>query len=353
MAHETVRETPEYLRTSLAAAMILGFRSGRFYRNAKLRCVNVLMTYKTGCVAGCAYCGLSRKRVYETHQSFIRVEWPTYPLDDIIEAMAKRRKKICRICISMITHKRAASDMRLILERIRERLDTQISLLITPTLLSRDDLVNYKELGADRIGVAVDAATPVLFDKRRGRGIGGPHRWDKYWRIYKDAVEIYGRGMVGAHFIVGLGETEREMCEAIERARVLGGCTHLFSFFPEAGSAMQNVSPPPISTYRRIQLFRYLRDRDECSVDQLRFDDDERIISYGMNDAELLPHIESGEPFKTSGCPDNVTGEVACTRPFGNSPPGDDVRNLPYEPSKADIDKIKEELNTFPECVEV
>ncbi|MCD6385437.1 radical SAM protein [Candidatus Sumerlaeota bacterium] len=339
-----IKETPEYLRTSLAAAMVLGFKPGRFYRNARMPCINLLMTYESGCVASCAYCGLSRKRNYTRHQSFIRVEWPTYSLDQIIEAIAERNNRIKRICISMITHRRAVADTHAVVNRIRERLDTPISLLISPTLLTREDLVDFKALGADRIGVAIDAATPELFDKLRGRGIGGPHRWDKYWEIFVDSVEVFGKEKVGAHFIVGLGETEQEMCRAIEKARILGGVTHLFSFYPEPGSAMENVAPPPIGTYRRIQLFRYLRDLDICSVEQVTFNAEGKIISFGVEPEQLDEYINSGKPFMTSGCPDNETGEVACTRPFGNSPPGEQVRNLPYTPNAEDITRIKTEL---------
>ena len=34
--------SPEYVRLSLAAAMTLGFAEGRFYRNARLGCINLL-----------------------------------------------------------------------------------------------------------------------------------------------------------------------------------------------------------------------------------------------------------------------------------------------------------------------
>ena len=43
------KRSPEYLRMSLAAAMTLGFKPGLFYRNAKLYCINLLLTYRSGC----------------------------------------------------------------------------------------------------------------------------------------------------------------------------------------------------------------------------------------------------------------------------------------------------------------
>lgn len=55
-------ESPEVLRMSLAAAMTLDFAPGSFYRNACLGCINLLLTYRSGCAARCAYCGLSRRQ---------------------------------------------------------------------------------------------------------------------------------------------------------------------------------------------------------------------------------------------------------------------------------------------------
>lgn len=342
-----LQETPDYVRSSLAAAMIMGFRNGRFFRNARLQCVNLLMTYKDGCRANCSYCGLSRRRVYEKHQSFIRVEWPAYLLDNIISAISERNAKIRRICISMITHPEACSDTEIMVKRIRERLDTQISLLLSPTVLSREHLITYRNLGVDRVGIAIDAATPALFEKHRGESCNGPHQWEHYWHIFEESVDVFGQGNAGAHFIVGLGESEREMCAAIEHAHTLGGVTHLFSFYPESGSRMQNTPPPPIGTYRRIQIFRYLCDTNRITLADLGFDEEGHIRSLGLDETTMDSVIASGEPFKTSGCPDNETGVVACTRPFGNSPPGDEVRNLPYEPDVHDIERIRHELWTY------
>ncbi|HIE05850.1 MAG TPA: radical SAM protein, partial [bacterium (Candidatus Stahlbacteria)] len=52
-------ESPEYLKMSLAAAMTLDLKDGLFFRNAKSPCINLLLTYDSGCIGSCAYCGLS------------------------------------------------------------------------------------------------------------------------------------------------------------------------------------------------------------------------------------------------------------------------------------------------------
>jgi biotin synthase len=203
-----------------------------------------------------------------------------------------------------------------------------------------------KEAGADRIGVAVDAATPEIFEHLRGRPVHGPHRWDKYWEIYEQSLEIFGRGMAGVHLICGLGETEEQMVTAISRAKSMGGCTHLFSFFPEKGSAMETQTPPSIGAYRRVQLARWLIDKDIITPDQMEFDGNGRARTFGLPHAELQKVISSGEPFRTSGCP-GPDGEVACNRPYGNEKPGREIRNFPFSPEAEDIENIIAQMNQY------
>lgn len=339
------QESPEYLRMSLAAAMTLGFKPGLFYRNARLYCINVLLTYNEGCAARCAYCGLSNSRpgTY-SKKSFIRVTWPQYTLDEIIEAISTRQDRVKRICISMVTNNRAIRDTKDICERLRFSFDVPVSLLISPTILKYGDLVDFKRAGADKIGVAIDLATKELFDKYRGRGVKGPHKWEKYWQCLKDCLGIFGRGNAGSHFMTGMGETEQEMCEAMQEVRDMGGSTHLFSFYPEADSQMADHPIPPMDQYRRIQIARYLIDNNISDASRFRFDDLGKIIDFGLSKKELDEIINAGEPFRTSGCT-GYDGVVACNRPFANSRPGPDMRNYPFKPENEDINRIRQQLS--------
>lgn len=341
------RESPEYIRTSLAAAMTLGFKDGLFYRNARLLCINLLLTYDSGCSGNCAYCGLSRERPgNHREKSFIRVNWPLYKLTDITERITKNREKVKRICLSMITNKRAIVDTSHITRALTKTLDIPLSLLISPTILNKDVLQRFKGDGADRIGIAIDAATPALFKKMRGPGVGGPHTWERYCGCFKEAVEIFGERKVGAHLIVGLGEAEKEMIATIQKVYDLGGTTHLFSFFPEEKSLLSLHPQPPIGQFRRVQLARFLIDEGGRRVENFRFDASGRVINFGVTDGNLSSIIDSGKPFMTSGCPGD-DGEVSCNRPYGDSPPGEQIRSFPFLPEKEDIQKIREELKSY------
>jgi len=338
------KESPEYLRTSLAAAMTLGFKNGRFYRNAKLPCINLLLTYNSGCAGNCGYCGLSMRRsgTYK-NKSFIRVEWPVYELTDIMERISESGEKVKRICLSMITNKRATRDTSEITKTLRQNLDIPVSLLISPTILDKKELFRFRDDGADMIGVAVDCATSYLFEKIRGKSVKGPHKWERYWKCYEEALEIFGKRKVGIHLIVGLGETEKEMLETIQKAYDMGGYTHLFSFFPERDSLLSQHPQPPIGQYRRVQLARFLIDEGVGYLGDFSFDALGKLTDFGMTRETLSKIIESGKPFMTSGCPGR-DGKVACNRPYANCIPGPEIRNYPFSPEEEDIQKINVEL---------
>jgi len=332
------------VRVSLAAAMTLDLERGLFYRGARLGCINLLQTHEEGCTARCAYCGLTREREGDYSQKgFIRVRWPTLPSSVVLDAMKRTQDRFSRVCISMITRKKAASELVSMARRIRERQDTPISGLISPTVTGPDDLASMREAGIDRIGIAVDAATPEMFDAMRGRSIRGPHRWERYWHVFREALEVFGTGMVGCHLICGLGETERQMADRMQFVRELGGCTHLFSFYPEPGSPLEDRPPPPMGQYRRIQLARHLIDEGLAGADGFRYDTDDRIVSFGVDDRFLDEVVSSGAPFRTSGCPGR-DGCVACNRPYANSRPGPDIRNYPFPLEADDVAKVRGEL---------
>jgi len=333
--------SPKYIQTSLAASLTLGFQPGSFHRNAKLKGLNLLLHYEEGCLGKCHFCGLSRsRREGPKGKTFIRVDWPLYPLEEIIEK-TKGKDQIHRVCISMITHPKALEDTLYVTQRLRRETDLFISVLISPTLIRHEDpLVAMKKAGADRVGIAIDAATPHLFDQLRGKGVGGPHQWNHYWNVLQMAVNVLGGFQVGIHLIVGLGETEKEMAETIQRGQDMGAHTHLFSFFPEKGTLMEKHPSPPLGQYRRTQLARWIINESLGSASQMKFDKNGRLIDFGM-DIESL--IQIGEPFMTSGCPGR-DGKVACNRPYGNERPSGPIRNFPFMPEVEDIEEIKQQL---------
>ena len=344
--------SPDYVQVSTAAAITLGLMKGVMHRCSCTRCLNLLLTYPEGCRANCAYCGLARHREAErdyADRNFIRVDWPSVPMSDIVSIVAKDGEKspFHRMCISMITHPRSDDDTVSVLKAWTDRIDPStipVSILSNPTTMTRADVVRLKDLGADIFTVAIDAATPEIFDLTRGRGVGSPHSWKKYWDILMDARDIFGRNKFGAHIIVGMGETEFDTLTLVQQLVDLGGHSHMFCFFPEKGSLMDHLPATPRDQWRRVQLARYMLDYRGARVENMRFDDVGRVIDFGMPRGDIEKIIDAGVAFRTSGCPGKIAEDIsACDRPYGDSPPSN-IASFPFQPNKRDIGKIRRQL---------
>jgi biotin synthase len=344
--------SPEYVQMSNAAAITLGIMPGKMHRCGCTRCLNLLLTYPEGCRANCAYCGLARHREAErdyADRNFIRVDWPAVPMQQVVDIVARDGGKspFHRMCISMITHPNSDADTVAVLKAWTAKIDPAtipVSILSNPTTMQREDVARLKDLGAEIFTVALDAATPAIFDRTRGKGVQSPHKWQKYWEILLDARDIFGPQKFGAHIIVGMGETEHEVLSLVQQLVDLGGHSHLFCFFPEQGSLMDHLPATPRDQWRRVQLARYLIDYAGVRVEQMSFDAEGRVTGYGLPQAELDDVVNQGIAFRTSGCPGKFRDDVsACDRPYGDSPPSN-IASYPFQPNKKDLQKIRRQL---------
>jgi biotin synthase len=343
--------SPDYVQMSTAAAITLGLVPGKMHRTACTHCLNLLVTYPEGCRANCAYCGLARHREEArdyADRNFIRVDWPTARYDDVIARVKGGADggQFQRMCISMITHPRSNDDTFTLLEQwVREVPDVPVSILSNPTTLERDDLVRLRDMGAEIFTVALDAVTPEIFDRTRGRGVDSPHKYEKYWQAIEWAAEVFGAERFGAHLICGMGESEREILEVAQAIRDLGGHNHMFAFYPERGSMMEDWPPVDRGQWRRVQLARYVIDYAGGHLSRMRFDGAGRVVDYGLPRSEVEALIASGKPFRTSGCPGKDDEAVsACNRPYGDSTPSD-ILSFPFAPEAADVAVIRRQLD--------
>jgi lipoyl synthase len=367
--------SPEYIQTSLAAAMSLGFESGSFKDPVQLTGLNLLLTYDQGCLGKCAYCGIAGSRQdaassQSAKKTFIRVKWPVYRLEDVLCALKMHESSFERICLSMITHPDAIKDTTTISKKIKQISNLPLSLLITPSLINSPEILRqFKAAGAQMAGIAIDASTKDLFEKYRGPGVGGPHKWQKYWEVLKWAVDVFGRFKAGIHLIVGIGETEEQAVKIIYDAHLLGAKTHLFSFYPEPASILKDSKRPELVSYRKIQIARYLINEKGLDISKIQFDGNNsndssndsankssgnnninsyengsgRIISF---DYDLREVLKEGYAFMTSGCPCSSDSRIsACNRPFANERPSETFRNYPYLPSEEDKETIASQIS--------
>jgi biotin synthase-related radical SAM superfamily protein len=337
-------QSPEYVKISQATAISLGLMRGRMYRGAVNRCVNLLVHYPEGCYANCAYCGLAKKRPGSYRQkSFIHVEWPVFSMDEIIDAIKGAPHYVKRTCISMITNGKCRTHTIQMAGRLKHETPLPLSVLINPTTVGEDYLRALKKNGVDKIGVAIDLATQELFDKYRGKKVSGPHRWERYWESMDIGLRIFGRANVGAHLMVGMGETEDQMVYMMDKLWRMGVVNHLFSFFAEDGSMLADRPQPAWPTYLRIQLARHLIENGLSCYTLMSFDPRGRILDFGLPSDQLEETIYSGTPFTTTGCL-GADGNVACNRPFGNCLPDVKQWNYPYHPNEEELDLIRQNI---------
>ena len=338
--------SPEYVRISIAAAMELGLKPGRFLRG-NCGCINLLQAYPQGCFANCSYCGLARERPgLAVENSFIRVDWPLYPTVLVAESIGQRdaRAEVGRVCLAQVQDQRSNRDLLEMTAMVRSQApDVPISALALATLLDRDMLMDIKDAGADIIGIGMDAATEELFIKHRGRGARGPHKWDQHWEIARLARELYGPYKVNLHIIIGLGETDRELVDMFTDCHSQQIACYLFSFNPEPGTVLADQPRTRLDRHRRIQLVKHLIETERLSREALRFDAQGSLMGLDAPGGLVAAAVTSGLPFMTDGCPDRH-GVMACNRPCGSYRPGEEYRDYPFQPDENDVLDVQNQM---------
>lgn len=291
------------------------------------------MTYhESGCEANCAFCPQAQDSNSDL-EKLSRVSWPIQKFTDVKGALSKNKSELKRTCVQALNYPGVVDDICDIIDGVKRATNLPVSVSCQP--LNIENMKSLTEAGADRLCIPVDAATPQIFDSVKGESIGGPYEWDKHIRALEKAIEIFDGG-VTTHLIVGLGETERELIQRIQFFYDMGITVGLFAFTPVKGSRMENVKPPAIEKYRVIQLAHYLIFNEMARAGEMEFCRD-RLDSWGVDSGIIRSVVESGEPFRTSGCPN-------CNRPFYNESPRGPLYNFPEELSKEDLGRVHDQI---------
>jgi len=319
---------------SLGTAIVLGLLEGKLDAEPSTA---YLMTYRQGkCTANCGFCPQARTSKSST-ELLSRVSWPAFPTQGVIDSLGKAtgQGKIRRVCIQALNYPLVFTHLEALVKEIKKGLALPISVSCQPK--TKADMEQLAAAGVDRLGIAVDAASETLFNKFKGLAVGGGYRWDALFRRLDEALAVFGKNKVSTHLIVGLGETEKEAAEFLQRCVDLGILPALFAFTAVRGTALEAKQPPKLESYRRIQVSRYLIVSGRTRVEKMQFNSESEITSYGLTKEGLNKIVESGLPFQTSGCPD-------CNRPYYNEKPSGPIYNYPRKLTEQEIEKIKSQL---------
>ncbi len=331
-------DLPQHVRVSVGSAIVLGLLEGKLDAEPTTA---YLMTYKAGkCTANCGFCPQARSSLSKA-ELLSRVSWPVFPTKSVLKRIesAVNNNRIRRVCIQALNYTGVFVHLAALAKAIKQHAKVPVSISCQP--LNSENIQRLAEAGVDRIGIALDAATEKLFDEVKGSVAGGPYHWESQLRQLREAVEIFGKGNVSTHLIVGLGETEKEAVGIIQQCVDMHVLPALFAFTPIRGTALENKLQPQIESYRRVQLARYLIVDGSARYENMRFDVDGRLVDFSVKKEALKRVVETGQPFLTSGCPD-------CNRPFYNEKPSGPLYNYPRSIRLEETAAIRRQLSFEP-----
>ncbi len=318
----------EKIRLSIGTAVQLGLEAGSsdpFFTTA------FLMTYQDDkCESNCAFCPQARDS-YSSSDRLSRISWPEYELESVIEKWQSGRFR--RICIQTICYSNVVNDVIDIVSELRQVSKLPISVAIHS--IEKSEMIRLRESGVSNVGIALDASTPQLFEEIKGEKRNSTYRWHRHIQALEDALDVFGKGNVATHLIIGLGETEKEAAEFIFQMHKMGIGIGLFAFTAIRGTDLEGRPSPNLPSYRRIQVIRHLVFKGLLSPDQISSDNEGRV-SLDIENAPIMKALSSGEAFQVTGC-------KGCNRPFYNERPRGPMYNYPRPLNKNEvIDAIKE-----------
>ncbi len=300
------------LAVSLGTAAVLGF--------ATTRCdpppTTAYLLDGGRCARDCLFCAQAQGSSAGAN-ALSRVSWPSVDREVALKelAVAARASRFQRVCIQSTC---SGSEHARIAELARDVASaTALPVCASAYPASNNQVDALVSAGADVIGFGLDAATPSVYAAVKQPEMGanaGAAAWERHLNMILATAERHP-GQAGAHLIVGLGESERDLVVLIQRLVNEGVVVALFAFTPVRGTAMERISPPPIGTYRRVQAALHLIRSRLVSADDLSFTRDDRIKSFAMPSSAARDLLQDGRAFQTSGCP-------GCNRPFYNERPG-------------------------------
>ena len=316
---------PDKVRASIGTATVLGLE---LVRSDCVPETAYLQTYYKGrCSANCSFCAQAKGSKADLNR-ISRGLYPPYPADTIVERLHKavEAKILKRICLQTLIYDEFLSHVLW----LTENLPAPISVSLPPQ--SDEILQRLKDNGVDKIVIPIDGITEEVFDSIKGNKVDGPYRWEKHLDGIERAIKIFGKGNVGTHLMVGLGETEKEAAELIQRLHDIGAYSALFAYTPIENTQLKREKPT-LQHYRKIQLLHYLISKNISGIDGMEFVDG-RVEDFGVDVKDI---IMSGKPFTTTGCPD-------CNRPFSTEDPKV-IYNFPRELTREEIEEIAHILN--------
>lgn len=311
------------IRLSLGSAIYLGLQHAQMDTAP----TTLYIMLGEGCVGGCAFCAQARTSTTE-RKYLSRVIWPAFELDAVLERM-RAVDRIERVCIQTTLYAGLHADLLTLVTSLRAHTQAAISICMNPA--PRTVLEALKAAGVSRVGVGLDCATRGTFER-----IKPGFDWDSYQAFVDTIAEVFGSASV--HLIVGLGDTDEAIVQAIQAFLRRRATVALFAYTPVRGTRL-DLKPPDIGRYRALQLARYLITTGKATAADMAFEDG-RLVAFDVEPEVMAAAITEGVPFETSGC-------SKCNRPNYNERPGGALYNYPRPLEAEEVTRAMDELRTY------
>jgi biotin synthase len=273
------------------------------------------------CARDCAFCAQARSST-DGEGKLSRVTWPEVPRDAFANALAQaaRSGRVHRACAQVVGGLDALAAAVEAVRFLRQTGGAGFPVSVSFSATSGEkDVEALLEAGADRVALPLDACEASIYQKVKG------HDMSRALELILRCARAFP-GRIGTHLIAGLGESEEDLIRLASRMFDAGVGVGLFAFTPLPGTRLAGAPPPDIGSYRRVQLCLYLMRQGLALVGDFDFRGG-TVRRIAIPAETVMKAALSGEPFRTSGCPD-------CNRPFYNERPGGTMYNYP-EPLEA------------------
>ncbi|MFH1470631.1 MAG: radical SAM protein [Candidatus Micrarchaeota archaeon] len=287
------------MRVALGTAITMGLAKGKMESPP----TTAHFLVGEGCAHSCAYCGVNESTI-------ARIEWPKFPVENVLSSSFSGFERACL----QLTSNGFDEAIPLI-----KKIPVPVSVSLRAE--GEKEIEQLFEAGADKVCLPLDGCTPEISERICREG------FERTFELLEWAGKRYP-GRIATHLIMGLGETERDAVELLNKLSGIGVYAGLFAFTPAKGSRLAENEKPHVGAYRRVQIARYLVTKNGTTA----FDYNSK------NQLIRLPGVP-GEAFMTSGC-------LGCNRPYFDGSPSSPY-NYPRELSKGEFEEAVKQSRTY------
>lgn len=130
------------------------------------------------------------------------------------------RKDLCAVAITSAvvgTPEATVNEIIEVVRMVRIELGQDIPIGVEPYVSNLDQIDRLKAAGANEIKLNVETFNPIIFEK-----ICGELDLDWIMLALEHAVRVFGRGRVTSNIIFGLGESDENVLEGVDRLAAMG-----------------------------------------------------------------------------------------------------------------------------------